>query len=401
MNGKKKLIRITTVPIALAYPLRGQPSYMQANGFDVLMISADGKELPQLLQQERCRHIIVPMTRSITPFRDMICIVKLIRIFKKERADIVHTETPKAGLLGMIAARFCGVKIRVHTVAGMPLMVEKGAKLRLLQSIEKLTYAAATNVWPNGPSLESFIIHNRFSPASKLHVIGAGSSNGVDTERFNRENISETVLADAKNSVQYNEGNTYLLFMGRFVKDKGLTELVNVFTALLTERPSLRLILAGDYEPHLDPLPADTHDKIHNNQNIIHIPWTDHVEYYMAFSDYFVFPSYREGFPNVLLEAAAMELPIVCSRITGNVDIITNNETGLIFESENETDLKEKLLTALNNPGRMSDMAEKLRQHIINVYSRENFWESMKLEYNRLWEQQEKAANNEGNPKQY
>lgn len=357
---------------------------MQANGFDVLMISADGKEVPQLIQQEHCRHIIVPMTRSITPFRDMICIVKLIRIFKKERPDIVHTETPKAGLLGMIAAKLCGVKIRIHTVAGMPLMVVKGAKLRLLQSIEKITYAAATDVWPNGPSLESFIIREHFAPASKLKVIGSGSSNGVNTERFNRENLSEAVLAEVKKSVHYDKENTYLLFMGRFVKDKGLTELVNVFTALHTERPSLRLILAGDYEPHLDPLPADTHEKIDTHENIIHIPWSDHVEYYMAFSDYFVFPSYREGFPNVLLEAAAMKLPIVCSRITGNVDIVKHNETGLIFESENETDLKAKLLTALNNPARMTDMAEKLHQHIIKVYSRENFWESMRLEYNRL-----------------
>jgi len=254
----------------------------------------------------------------------------------------------------------------------------------LLRAIEKTTYAAATDVWPNSHSLESFIIKNNFAPASKIKVIGAGSSNGVNTERFNRANINEQILSDIKRSVQYSKENVYLLFIGRFVKDKGLTELVNVFTELQKERPALRLILAGDYEPHLDPLPADTHDRIDNSINITHISWTDHVEYYMAISDYFVFPSYREGFPNVLLEAAAMELPIICSRITGNVDIVTHNETGLIFESENEADLKEKLVIALDNPGNMAGMAQKLHRAVITLYKRENFWENMRSEYNAL-----------------
>ena len=384
LSIKPKLIRITTVPLALAYPLRGQPSYMQLHGFDVLMISADGKELQQLLQNETCRHIIVPMTRSITPFVDMVCIFKLIKIFKKEKPDIVHTETPKAGLLGMIAAKICNIKVRIHTVAGLPLMVEKGIKLRILKSVEKMTYAAATNIWPNSYSLERFILKNRFTDKKKVTVPGKGSSNGVNTERFNKKNLSPIILDKVKESVRFNDSNIYLLFIGRLVRDKGITELVNVFTTLQKERPGLKLILAGGYEPHLDPLPLHIEKEITGNKNIIHVEWTDKVEYYMAMADCFVFPSYREGFPNVLLEAAAMELPIVCSNIAGNIDIVTDNDTGLIFESQDETGLREKLTVALNEPERLKKMAAKLKETITTSYERSHFWETIRKAYEML-----------------
>ena len=135
--------------MALSYLLPGQMHFMASHGFDVLMISADGKELPAVIEKEQCRHMIVPMTRKITPIQDLKCLFQLIRIFKKEKPDIVHTHTPKAGLLGMLAAKYCGIKVRIHTVAGLPLMVEKGFKYQLLKFIEKLTYAAASQVWPN------------------------------------------------------------------------------------------------------------------------------------------------------------------------------------------------------------------------------------------------------------
>jgi hypothetical protein len=160
--------------MALRYLLPGQMNFMAANGFEVLMISADGKELAEVIEKEQCRHIIVPMTRKITPFRDLGCLFKLIRIFRKERPDIVHTHTPKAGLLGMLAAKICGVKTRIHTVAGLPLMVETGFKYRLLKFIEKLTYAAANHVWPNSNSLMQFISENNLCKQNKLQIIAKG-----------------------------------------------------------------------------------------------------------------------------------------------------------------------------------------------------------------------------------
>ena len=380
----KKLIRITTVPMALRYLLPGQMRFMAANGFDVLMISADGKELSEVKEQEQCRHIIVPMTRKITIFQDIKCLFQLISIFRKEKPDIVHTHTPKAGLLGMLAAKLCGVKIRIHTVAGLPLMVERGFKYRLLKFIEKITYASASQVWPNSNSLLRFISEKKLVDAAKLRIIRKGSTNGIDINRFNKDTLDEKVVTEIKNQLNYSSQNKYLLCIGRLVVDKGIVELVNVFVQLQKNDPSLKLILVGGYEPLLDPLPVNTLQQIETNNAIIHINWSNNVEYYMHLANYFVFPSHREGFPNVLLQAGAMELPVICSRITGNIDIITDNETGLIFEPGNEQQMLSLLQYAMAHAQDMQAMAKKLQQIVREDYRRENIWQNILTAYKSL-----------------
>jgi len=370
--------------MALRYLLPAQMQFMQQNGFEVLMISADGPELPDVIQNEQCRHIIVPMTRKITPLQDLKCLLQLIKIFKKERPDIVHSHTPKAGLLGMLAAKLAGVTVRIHTVAGMPLMVEKGFKLQLLKFIERLTYAAASQVWPNSNSLYQYILDNKFTAAKKMRIIGKGSTNGINVNRFNKEALQENLLAEIKSSIQYTDQCTYLLCIGRLVADKGIVELVEVFVLLTKTQPNLKLIVVGDYEETLDPLPAGTLQQIKNNNNIIHIKWTQHVEYFMHVADYFVFPSHREGFPNVLLQAGAMELPIICSRIAGNVDIVTDKETGLLFETASQQQLYEQITYALANPAAMQQMAKTLEQVIKKDYKRENIWQNILSSYKTL-----------------
>jgi glycosyltransferase involved in cell wall biosynthesis len=370
--------------MALRYLLPGQMQFMQQNGFDVLMISADGAELKDVIKNEQCRHIIVPMTRKITPLQDFKCLIQLIKIFKKEKPDIVHTHTPKAGLLGMLAAKISGVKIRVHTVAGMPLMVEKGFKLQLLKFIEKLTYRAANYVWPNSKSLYNYIVENKFTSLAKLNIIGKGSSNGINTQRFCKAAINENSLQEIKNSLNYSLQHTYLLCIGRVVADKGIVELVNVFLSLQKKHTALKLILVGDYEEELDPLPEIIMKQIKTNANITHIKWTQQVEYFMHIANYFVFPSHREGFPNVLLQAGAMELPIICSRIPGNIDIVEDKKTGLIFETANEQQIEKQVEYAINNNAEMCDMAETLMQIIKKDYQRENTWQNILSSYKSL-----------------
>ena len=370
--------------MALRYLLPGQMQFMAAHGFNVLMISADGKELADVIEMEQCRHMIVPMTRSITPFQDLKCLFKLIKIFRKEKPDIVHTHTPKAGLLGMLAAKFCGVKIRIHTVAGLPLMVEKGFKYRVLKFTEKLTYAAGNHVWPNSNSLMKIIIKKKLCKISKLQVIAKGSTNGVNINRFNKEALNENVLHEIKERVNFSSDNKYLLCIGRLVKDKGIVELVHVFTQLQKSNESLKLILVGEYEAALDPLPAATLHEIETNPSIIHINWSNQVEYFMHIAGFFVFPSHREGFPNVLLQAGAMELPIICSKITGNTDIVTDKETGLIFESGNEAQMLQLLQYALANLQHMQSMAKQLQQQIKENYRQENIWQNLLQAYKTL-----------------
>lgn len=380
----KKLIRITTVPMALRYLLPGQMKFMSAHGFDVLMISAGGKELPAVIELENCRHIVVDMTRKITPFSDFICLIRLIMIFRKEKPDIVHSHTPKAGLLGMLAAKICGVPIRIHTVAGLPLMVEKGFKFRLLKFVEKLTYASASHVWPNSNSLLQFIAEQKLCDSQKLHMIGKGSTNGINIKRFSREILDAKILDEIRTSIQYSAENKYLLCIGRLVADKGIVELVNVFVQLQKTYRDVKLILVGGFEPELDPLPAATLEEIEKNKSILHISWTDRVEYYMYLADYFVFPSHREGFPNVLLQAGAMELPVICSRITGNIDIVTDNETGLVFECGNQQQMLSLLHQAIKSPQHMKEMASRLQQQIKENYRQENIWQNMLASYKSL-----------------
>ncbi len=370
--------------MALRYLLPGQMLFMKANGFDVVMISADGKELADVIKREQCRHIIVPMTRKITPLQDIKCLFMLVKIFRKEKPDIVHTHTPKAGLLGMLAARIAGVKVRIHTVAGLPLMVETGFKYRLLKFIEWLTYSAATQVWPNSNSLLRFISNNKLCKTNKLSIIAKGSSNGINLHRFNTTVLNEKTLATIKASVHFSNDNLYLLCIGRLVKDKGIVELVHVFNELCKEHQQLKLILVGEYEATLDPLPEEILHEIKNNPSIIHISWTDHVEYYMHIAHFFVFPSHREGFPNVLLQAGAMGLPVICSNIAGNIDIVKNNETGLIFDRGNEEQLLTLIQYALAHPQQLLKMARQLQRDIHENYQQENIWQNMLGAYKSL-----------------
>jgi glycosyltransferase involved in cell wall biosynthesis len=370
--------------MALKYLLAGQMKFMQQNGFEVVMISADGKELQDVISNEECNHVVVPMTRKITPFQDLKCLFKLIKIFKQHKPDIVHTHTPKAGLLGMLAAKFAGVKVRIHTVAGLPLMVESGLKFQLLKFIEKITYSAATNVWPNSYSLLNYIKDKNLTSQSKLNIIGKGSSNGINTNRFEKENLDPTILENVKSTFKFNPANIYLLCIGRLVKDKGIPEIVNAFINLQKRYLNLKLVLVGDFEENLDPLPQETTYQIKHNGDIKHIVWTEYVEYYMSLANYFVFASHREGFPNVLLQAAAMQLPIICSKIEGNIDMVTHQQTGLIFKKLDVAQLQDDIEYAINNPATMQTMAKKLFDVVQADYKRENVWQNILQQYQTL-----------------
>ncbi len=382
--GKKKLVRITTVPMALQFLLPGQMHFMSQHGFDVLMISADGKEREEVIKNEECQHIVVPMTRQITPLQDLKCLWQLIKLFRKLRPDIVHSHTPKAGLLGMLAAYFCAVPVRIHTVAGLPMMVEKGFKFQLLKFIERLTYAAATQVWPNSISLKNYIEEQHLATPAKLSVISKGSSNGINLNRFGEKWLDDNTLVNVKAMMNYSSSLTYLLCVGRLVADKGIVETVEAFKLLKAKTPSLMLVLVGDFEDHLDPLPDEMLVEIKRNESIIHIGWSDKVEYFMQLADLFIFASHREGFPNVLLQAGAMKLPVLCSKIPGNIDIITHNETGLIFEKENSHEIVANIEYAMHHMDQMTGMAEILFEQVHKNYQREVIWNKMLERYQSL-----------------
>jgi len=364
-----KLIRITTVPVSLKLLLSGQMKYMKAAGWEVQMVSADGKEINEIVRKEGCEHFEIPFTRKITPLHDLVCLWKLYKFLKEEKPDIVHTHTPKAGLLGMIAAKFAGVKIRIHTVAGLPYVVTKDNTRKLLEKAEKWTFNYATHVWPNANSLKGFMLKEKLVGSEKVEVLGHGSSNGVDLERFNRDNLKENHLVAATMRVMPGENDFIILAIGRLVKDKGIQELVEAFLKSKIINQS-KLVLLGDYEQDLNPIDDDVLRKIEDHPRIVQVSWSDHVEHYLAISDVLVHASHREGFPNVLLEAGAMQVPVICSDIMGNSDIVQNKKTGLVFPVKNVGILKDALEFAFVKRETMQVLADNLYKEVNQKYDR-------------------------------
>ena len=381
-----KLIRITTVPISLKLLLAGQMNFMKKNGFEVIMVSADGREVSQVVKSEGVRHEVIPFTRQITPIEDIKCLYQLYQLFKREQPDIVHSHTPKAGILSMIAAKLAGVKVRIHTLAGIPYMAAEGGKKGLLEKVEKYTYQNATEVWPNSMGLKKFVLKENLCPEDKLHIIGKGSSNGVDLSKFNRNALKENHLVAATMRILPGEDEFVLLSVGRLVKDKGIEELVSAFVNSKIVNKS-KLVLLGSFEQDLNPLSPETIQTITDHPRIIQIDWSDHVAHYMALADVLVHPSHREGFPNVLLEAGAMQLPVICSDIIGNVDIITQQKTGLIFPVKDAAVLKEAIEFAYVKRDSMAKMAAALYQEVVENYSRPAIHSEIFERYQQLLKQ--------------
>ncbi|MBI5370438.1 MAG: glycosyltransferase family 4 protein [Sphingobacteriales bacterium] len=363
-----KLLRITTAPISLNVLLPGQMKYMREQGFDVLMVSSDGPELKAVLEREGCRHHIIPMTRRMTPFGDLRCLWLLYKFFRKEKPDLVHSHTPKAGLLSMLAAKMAGVKLRVHTIAGLRYVTTRGFGRQVLIVMEKLTGMAATHVWPNSYSMKAFIERNRLVNPKKLEVIGWGSSNGVNLARYNTAALKADKLNEIKAHIQYDPSLFYFLSVGRIVHDKGMDELLQAFARLHKDHPQIRLVLVGAFEDEVDPVSDTARQLIKTHPAVISAGWSDAVEYYMHISQALVHPSHREGFPNVLMQAGAMGCPVLCSCIDGNIDIVEHRKTGLIFEVKNEEALYREMAWALGHPEELKDYAQTLLQQVQTHY---------------------------------
>ena len=379
-----KIIRVTTVPMALKVLLRGQMRYMKKAGFEVIMVSADGTERDDVMRFEGCPHYVIPMTRRITPFADAVSFWRLYQLLKKEKPDIVHSHTPKAGLLAMMAAKYAGVKIRIHTIAGLRFMTSSGITRTILTRMEKITAHAATHLWPNSLSLLNYVKEHKLASAEKLEIIGKGSSNGVDLKRFSVSALGEQGIQNARQILSYDPSLFYILSIGRIVQDKGIRELAKAFVNLYSENNRLRLVLVGTFEEKLDPLDDEIMKLIKNHPGIVLAGWHDEVEYYLHTAGLLVHASYREGFPNVVLQAGAMECPVICSRIEGNVDIVDEDVNGLVFTAGDETDLYNKLKQAISDPQGMKKKATLLRKKVEENFDRCFVQENLRQKYETL-----------------
>lgn len=384
---KPKLIRITTVPMSLEKLLEGQLEYMQQY-YEVTGISADPEKLVELGRDRHYNTFPVEMTRQITPWQDVKALWRLYNYLKQEKPAIVHTHTPKAGIVGMLAARLAGVPTRLHTVAGLPLMEATGIKRKILNAVERLTYACATKIYPNSEGLQKFILKQGFTHVNKLKIIGQGSSNGIDTSHFDPQLYDESLKAELRGELGITKEDFVFIFVGRLVSDKGINELVTAFQNLklngAVSGQNAKLLLVGPLETELDPLHEETLEAIETNAAIISVGYQEDVRPYLAVSDALAFPSYREGFPNVVMQAGAMGLPAVVSDINGCNEIIIPNKNGIIIPPKNTEALQHAMQELMRNENLYQQLKSNARNLITTRYERQKVWEALLEEYQGL-----------------
>ncbi len=363
-----KIIRAATLGTSLYTFCEGILSDLRKKGYEVVAVSSPDADFDALREREGVRTIALPMERRMAPLKDLIALFRLFRIFIKEKPQMVHSMTPKAGLLCMIASWLARVPVRVHTFTGLVFPTAKGLTRRLLMTTDWLTCACATHVIPEGQGVLNDLKNNGIT-SKPMKVLGYGNVMGVNMKRFSRrpEVMEKAVLLQQKSVFTF-------VFVGRIVGDKGINELVQAFTALLAQdcATKLRLVLVGRFEEKLDPISSDTKQMIDSTPEIEAVgqQFDDDLLAWYAAADCFVFPSYREGFPNTVLEAGAFGLPSIVTDINGSREIIIPYEkdpqgaTGLIVPSHDAKSLQKAMEWMITHDTERNRMAANARPSI-------------------------------------
>lgn len=351
--GNKKIIRSVTVPQSIGF-FEEVMIRLKRDGYEVVVLTSPGKELDEFKQRNpQEKAIEVPMERHISLTNDIKSLWQMIKVMRKEKPYMVHSMTPKAGLLSMISGWLTGVPVRVHTFTGLVWPTETGLKRKILMATDWITCACATHIIPEGQGVLDDLKNHKVC-TKPMNVLGYGNVKGVDMERFNPARFTD---------VKKDEGIFRFIFVGRIVGDKGINELVDAFVKLNKEYPNIQLTLVGKYEVNLDPLKAKTLKLIEENPCIEACGpryGDDLLVEYMK-SHCFVMPSYREGFPNTVMEAGAMGLPSIVTNINGSREIIINGENGLIIPTKDADSLYEAMKLMLLDNKMREKMASNAR----------------------------------------
>ena len=368
-----RLLFAVTVPETAYAFLRGQLGYLRRRGYEVSVVSSPGPLLDELAGREEVRTFAVPMAREISPVADLRALRAMTAVIRQVQPEIMNASTPKAGLIGMLAARYCRVPARIYQLRGLRLETTTGAKRLLLASTERLAAAGAHTVVCNSHSLREQYAALGLAPAAKLTVLGAGSSNGVIAERFLP---SPQLLAEAaalRSRLALDPDSRVIGFVGRLTRDKGIVELADAFVRLAAERPDLRLLLVGAWEAG-DPVPAATRAIIESHPAVRLAGFVKEPAAYYHLMQILAFPSYREGFPNVPLEAAVAGVPAVGFQATGVVDAVRHGETGLLSAVGDTAALEASLRRLLDDEILRLELGRQAHEWVMANFRPETIW---------------------------
>lgn len=374
-----KIIRVSTIPLSLNLFCRGLLKELAAEGYEVVAISSPGKDLDEIVEREGVRGIAVNMERKISVFKDLKSLWNLIKILHKERPQMVHSVTPKAGLLSMTAAWITRVPVRIHTFTGLVFPTSKGLKKKVLMTADKLICRFATHIIPEGEGVKYDLLANEIT-YKPLNVLGYGSLGGVDVGFFNPEIPELHISAKDLRS----ENSVTFIFISRIAGDKGVNELIEAFCKLNREYKNTRLIMIGWDETHLDPIHQSAWKEIRENEAIQWIGGRNDVRPWLLASDCLILPSYREGFPNVVLEAGAMGVPCIVTDINGSNEIISDGKSGLIVKPGDTKSLYNAMKLIVMNPEMLEPMADDIRKNVVEKYDRRKVYKNLKTFYENI-----------------
>jgi len=353
--------------------------YIQEHGFEVLLICSPGEELEALAISDGVKIVPIPMQREIALLQDAVSLWKLLRALRKLKPDIVNASTPKAGFLGMLAAYITRVPIRIYTLRAWRMETLEGLKRFVLYVTEWVASTCAHRVVCISESLRQVSTGLGPVPAAKTVVIRSGR--GIDTARFlDTENMQRAEVL--REQLRIPQGAPVIGFVGRITQDKGIRELFDAFEEVLAVFPEARLLLVGRFEEG-DPVPLNYVRRLRSHRQVILAGWVKNPILWFYIMDILAFPSYREGFGNVALEAGAAGIPVVGFHVTGLIDAVVHGETGILVPMGDSGALARALIKLLEDDALRERLGETARARVMQDFAVERIWEAWLELYKR------------------
>lgn len=387
VTGRARGLRIAcvaSVPFFLVTQLKRQIEYLLDSGFLVTVITSPGPELAQMAPHHNLTLQVLEIPRRLAPWRDLVALYRLYRLFRDRRFTIVHSTTPKAGLLTAMSGRLARVPIRLHTFTGQPWIGLRGPLRWFSRTSDRVIGWLNTRCYADSESQRRFLVDERILNERSISTIGSGSLAGVDLKRFNREQLGVEAGKGIRGKLGIADQTVVLLFIGRITREKGVYELLEAVERLRKNGSDVVLLMIGPMDDERGGSGTVARTDLDGRAGVHYLGYREDPERYFAAADILCLPSYREGFGTVVIEAAAMGVPTVGTRITGLVDAVVDGETGVLVEPRNADALMLGLQELLENADLRKRMGEMARQRALRCYSADVVNAAVIEEYARL-----------------